>query len=272
MPPKLTQRELTEALRLIVARRRKIDDPQYYLLPDPDQADVHEVLVYLRRYPTKVRWVQQADAVHALTLCVWMWWEDRRRELYWLTTGLSRGLFLSQLGSPLGVGRQGVRDRIDRVSALLRYDRPDEKLAREERRIAAVKDAARDAELAWLDAHTVELQQVVAGLSGAADRYGLAEDERDMLDELVVDAKDDAWSPGSMALLGLAVSEVATAPAVAALAEGAQPCTVHRVLARADALRADFGGLGMTEYRRRVGTAGRRTANGKPVQPKCRPS
>ena len=64
----------------------------------------------------------------ALTLNNWLWWEDRRRELFFLKAGRARGVFLSQLGAQVGVGKQGLLDRVDRLEALLRFDRPDEKL------------------------------------------------------------------------------------------------------------------------------------------------
>ena len=35
-------------------------------------------------------------------------------------------MFLSQLGAQVGVGKQGLLDRVDRLESLLRFDRPDE--------------------------------------------------------------------------------------------------------------------------------------------------
>ncbi|MDT7703001.1 MAG: hypothetical protein QOJ30_5326, partial [Pseudonocardiales bacterium] len=92
-----------------------------------------DVLDYLaRRGPAGIpRWVAAADTADALILSTWCWWDDRRREHRLLRTGRSLGLSLSELGAPLGITtRRGTQDRIDRLDALLRYDRPDEQLTR----------------------------------------------------------------------------------------------------------------------------------------------
>lgn len=116
----------------IARRRAKVDDRDREKLPDSPESDPRDVLDYLRKYSGSniPRWVLQADVCDALTLNNWLWWEDRRRELHFLKAGGDRGLFLSQLGAQVGVGKQGVLDRIDRLEALLRHDRPDEKIAR----------------------------------------------------------------------------------------------------------------------------------------------
>lgn len=263
-PPRITHSELLGHLRLIVSRRVKVDDPHVELLPAVDNGlgrrEVCDVLAYLRKYPTEHRWVQQADAVAALELTVWLWWEDRRDELHWLKTGRARGLFLSQIGAPLGIStRRGVLDRIDRLEALLRYDRPDEQITREARRLAAGRDANRDVEMAWVREHQGELRDVAAGLLDAARRYEV--NDREMLDELADDAglptglieceveRPPKFTPASLAILGLAAAEVATAPRVAELADRPQPYKVHRVLEKAAALRAVFADLGMADYR-----------------------
>src|SRR6201996_865665 len=144
---------------MIAKRRVKIDDPDRESLPNAPDSDPREVLDYLRKYSGSQipRWVLQADVCDALTLNNWLWWEDRRRELHFLKAGRDRGLFLSQLGGQVGVGKQGVLDRIDRLEALLRYDRPDEKITRAARRARQQARERGVAEQAWLDAHRDEL-------------------------------------------------------------------------------------------------------------------
>src|ERR1700693_3749589 len=130
--PKVHRSELSRA---IAKRRAKVDDGDREMLPDSPHADPREVLDYLRKYSGRdiPRWVLQADVCDALTLNNWLWWEDRRRELQFLKAGRDRGLFLAQLGTQVGVGKQGVVDRIDRLEALLRYDPPDGEITRDSR-------------------------------------------------------------------------------------------------------------------------------------------
>jgi len=246
--PKVHRSEVERAIRMVAGRRTKVDDPHRWRLPDSPDSDPREVLDYLRRFSGVgiPRWVLQADVCDALTLNNWLWWEDRRRELHFLRAGMDRGLFLSQLGAQVGVGKQGVRDRIDRLEALLRYDRPDEKLTRTARRLEREARERAPGELAWVQAHRQELGAVIGGLAGQADRFALADDDREWLDELVIDARADELRPATMVLLGLACAELRTAPAVLAL-DSSRPSAVHTVLARADRLRCEFAALGTRE-------------------------
>ena len=157
--PKVDRSELARAIEMIAKRRAKVDDLHRDRLPDSPDSDPRELLDYLRKYsgPDIPRWVLQADVCDALTLNNWLWWEDRRRELHFLKAGRDRGLFLTQIGAQVGVGKQGVLDRIDRLEALLRYDRPDEKITRSSRRSSRESRERRPAEEAWLDAHRQEL-------------------------------------------------------------------------------------------------------------------
>jgi hypothetical protein len=241
--PKVHRCEVELAIVRIARRRAKVDDPDREKLPDAADSDPREVLDYLRKYsgPGIPRWVLQADVGDALTLNNWLWWEDRRRELHFLTAGRDRGLFLSQLGAQVGVGKQGVRDRIDRLQALLRYDRPDEKITRAARHAERQRCARLPAEEDWLAARRDELQSVISALVDQADRLGV--EERDWVDELEVDGRDDHLSPATMVILGLATAELRTAPAVVNL-EATRPCAVHTALARADELRTQFADLG----------------------------
>jgi hypothetical protein len=230
---------------MIAARRSKVDDPNREALPDSVDSDPREVLDYLRKYsrPDIPRWVLCADVCDALTLNNWLWWEDRRRELHFLKAGRDRGIFLAQLGAQVGVGKQGVIDRIDRLEALLRYDRPDEKITRAARRAHRQACERKAGEQAWLDAHRDELIAVMTDLVAQADRYLIDDTEREWIDELALDARDDELTPATMVILGLAAAELRTAPAILAL-DSTRPCTAHTVLRRADRLRTLFAELG----------------------------
>jgi hypothetical protein len=231
---------------MIANRRVKIDDPHREALPDSPDSDPREVLEYLRRHsrngvPT---WVRQADVCDALTINNWLWWDDRRRELHFLREGLEQGLSLAQLGSQVGVGKQGLKDRIDRLEALLTFDRPDEKIIRQARRETRNDSQPQGtAEDRWLAAHRDELTAAIATLIAQADHYGLKDADRDWLDELAVDARDDVLTPGTMTMLGLATAELRTSPAVLALGTDG-PYKIHVVLNRADRLRSQFAELG----------------------------
>jgi hypothetical protein len=231
---------------MIAKRRAKVGDRNRDRLPDSPDSDPREVLDYLQRFSGRdiPRWVLQADVCDALTLNNWLWWEDRRRELHFLKAGRDRGLFLTQIGAQVGVGKQGVVDRIDRLEALLRYDRPDEQITRTARRANREARERRPAEDAWLDACREELAAVIAGLVGAADRFEIENEDREWVDELAIDVRGHDLTPATMVILGLAVAELRTAPAVLAL-DGARPYAVHGLLARAEGLRGRFAELGV---------------------------
>ncbi|WP_210086809.1 hypothetical protein [Mycobacterium sp. OAE908] len=241
--PKVHRSEVAAAITRIARRRAKIDDRHLELLPDSAASDPREVLDYLRRFsgPDIPRWVLQADVCDALTLNNWLWWEDRRRELYFLKAGRDRGLFLSQIGAQVGVGKQGLIDRIDRLEALLRYDRPDEKISRAARQTERERQARMPTEEAWFHARRDELMNVINGFVQQADRFEI--DEREWVDELEIDGRDDEFTSSTMVILGLAASELRTAPAVLEL-DSTRPYTVHTLLARADTLRSQFAELG----------------------------
>jgi hypothetical protein len=243
--PKVHRSELSRAIVMIAKRRAKVDDRHRELLPDSPDADPREVLDYLRKYSGRdiPMWVLQAEITDALTINNWLWWEDRRRELHFLKAGRDRGLFLSQLGAQVGVGKQGVVDRIDRLEALLRYDRPDEKITRSSRRSDREARERRPTEDSWLESHRAELLDLINALVAQADRYELEDEEREWVDQLRIDARDDDLTPATMVILGLAAAELRTAPTVLAL-DSTRPHKVHALLARADGLRSQFAELG----------------------------
>jgi hypothetical protein len=243
--PKVHRSELSRAITMIARRRAKVDDFNRDRLPDSPDSDPREVLDYLQKFSRQdiPLWVLQADVGDALTLNNWLWWEDRRRELHFLKAGRDRGLFLSQIGAQVGVGKQGVLDRIDRLEALLRYDRPDEQITRAARRSDREARERRPAEDAWLDARREELATVIAGLVGEADRFEIENEDREWVDELAIDVRDHAITAVTVVILGLAVAELRTAPAVLAL-DGTRPYAVHGLLTRAEGLRSRFAELG----------------------------
>jgi hypothetical protein len=243
--PKVHQFEVGRAIEMIAKRRKKVDDSNLDRLPDSACSDPREVLDYLRKFSgiDIPRWVLQADVSDALVLNNWLWWEDRRRELHFLKAGRDRGLFLAQIGAQVGIGKQGVLDRIDRLEALLRYDRPDEKITRAARQAERQARERRPTEEAWLDGHRAELLMVTADLVREADRFDLLDEEREWLDELAIDAEADDFTAATMVILGLAAAELRTAKAVLAL-DSTRPFAVHGLLNRAEALRSGFAELG----------------------------
>jgi hypothetical protein len=250
-PPKIHPEEVARAIERIVNRRVKVDrqglaDVHLDRLPDSPDSDPRDVLHYLRRFSGEdiPRWVLQADVCDALTLTNWLWWEDRRLELYFLTEGVRRRLPLSQLGAQVGVGKQGVRDRMDRLQALLRYDRPDEQLTRAARAAARTAERRRSVEDRWLTEHRHRLLTVIEDLVAEADRYELADEDREWIDELAIDARNDGFTRTIMPLLGLASDELRTAQAVVTLHRARPPHRVHTVLEHADTLRSSFAALG----------------------------
>ncbi|MCU1654764.1 MAG: hypothetical protein JWQ60_5913, partial [Pseudonocardia sp.] len=145
-------------------------------------------------------------------------------------------------------------DRIDRLDALLRYDRPDEQLTRDARRAARNRDARQD----WIDAHRDEIRAVLAGFLAQARRFAdtVAPDEHEgssdvepgdvdlpsagageWLDELAADYEADDLTPATVAVAGLAAAELRTAPAVLGLDPRHR---LHTALREVEAMRARY--------------------------------
>jgi hypothetical protein len=254
-PPRITDTELAAAVERIARRHDRIDDSRRSAMG----TEPRDVLDYLAaRSPAGIpRWVAAADTADALILSTWCWWDDRRRELRLLRTGRSLGLSLSELGAPLGITtRRGTQDRIDRLDALLRYDRPDEQLTRDARRAARNRDARQD----WIDAHRDEIRAVLAGFLAQARRFAdaVAPEEHEgrpdvepgdvdlpsagageWLDELTADYDADDLTPATLAVAGLAAAELRTAPAVLGLDPRHR---LHTALREVEAMRARYAG------------------------------
>jgi hypothetical protein len=229
-PPRVNDTEITAAITRITQRHAAVDDPHLERMG----TESRDVLDYLHRYPdTRLPgWVCHADTQDALILQTGLWWDDRRRLHATLRRGRQAGVTLTQLGRPLGIRTaQGTQDLLDRLAALLRHDRPDEKLTRESRR-AAPCDARAD----WIREHAGELRSVAQELLDAADRHGVT---GEWLAELTADQV--AGVPVSVAVLALAAAEVRTAPTVAALGPSAG---VHRTLSAVDRVRTSYARLG----------------------------
>jgi hypothetical protein len=208
------------------------------------------VLEYLTRYSIGLpRWVAAADTLDALVLTTWLWWEDRRRERALLRRGMSLGLTHTELGRPLGITtRQGLRDRLDRLDALLAFDRPDEQLTRDTRREARRSDPRQ----AWLDDHREQVHQVLTTLLAQAARIAPADTasgkephacgiedphEEGWLAELRADVDELNISPATLSILGLVLGPLRI---TAHRADLAGSHGLHRAIRACDALRADM--------------------------------
>jgi hypothetical protein len=220
-PPRITAVERDAAIARIDRRHARIDDPRRSELGTEPREVIRFVL---DRGPAGVpRWIAAADHLDAVVLSTWCWWEDRRTERRLLRQAVMLGTSLSELGAPLGIRtRQGLRDRLDRLEALLTYDRPDEQLTRIARRDLGHRDRRQD----WIDAHRDQIRAVLLALSAQTSRVlgpksgdgGPDEDSvRGWLDELDADYRDDAISLATLAVAGLAAGELRDLTAVQAL-------------------------------------------------------
>jgi hypothetical protein len=247
--------ERDAAVARIDRRHARIDDPRRSEL-GTDARDVIDFV--LNRGAAGVpRWVAAADHADALVLATWCWWEDRRIERRLLRQGHKLGLSLAELGAPLGIRtRQGVRDRIDRLSALLEHDRPDEQLIRAGRRAAHTRDARQG----WIDAHRDEVQTALAAFLTQARRFATSDASTaaeageaadvvgeeatnttagEWLDELAADYDQDALTPATLAIAGLAAAELRTLQTVRELNPRDR---LHGTLREIDLLRARCSG------------------------------
>ncbi|MFG1913044.1 hypothetical protein [Kribbella sp. NPDC048928] len=248
-PPKTPREEVTRAIARIVQRRADVDDRNRDLLPDAPDAEPRDVLTYLMRYsgnniPTRVK---HADAKDALVLCNHLWWEQRRLEWHFLKAGVASGVFLAELGRLVGVGKQGAKDRLDRLTALLQHDEgPDEKYMRRRRREAHDGQHRTDQlspEMLWLTTHWDEIVSVATGLDAEASRLNLDQEDRDWLDELMREVEEYNLSRQIITMLGIATADLRVADPVVALPTR-QPHRIHRLLAQADTLRSAFAKIG----------------------------
>lgn len=244
-PPRISAAERDAAIARIDRRHARIDDPRRSELGTEARNVIRFVLE--RGAAGVPQWVRAADQADALVLWTWCWWEDRRTERQLLRQGLSAGLSLADVGAPLGIGtRQGTQDRLDRLDALLKYDRPDEQLTRDARRQAR----ARDVRQVWIDEHRDEVRAVLLALliqsrrvlGGAESDEDRADDggwephpAREWLDEVSADYTDDILTPATFAAAGLAVAELRASDQVRGLDLRHR---VHGALRALDVVRA----------------------------------
>lgn len=220
-PPRVHRTQLRAALHRIADRRADADDEGFGAV---DHESPGQVLDYLKRHPVRVSPEAERDLHDALVLWVWQWYESLRDLRTLLEQGIDRGIPYKQMGMPLGLGsaarkhgtearnqRQGVQRRLDRINALLEYDKPDADLSREARRIdaAAAKAKAapeRDPQLSWLVRHRDTVVAVANRLLAVKEH---ANDKAySWLIEVASDRRDDDWSPGSLTIMRLAVEEM----------------------------------------------------------------
>jgi hypothetical protein len=238
--------EVEAAVARVLWRHERVDDIRRSGLG----SEPRDVLEHLIRHSVGLpRWVAAADTLDALVLTTWLWWEDRRRERALLRRGMSLGLTHTELGRPLGITtRQGLRDRVDRLEALLAYDRPDEQLTRDARREARRSDPRQ----AWLDAHHEDVHLVLSTLLEQIERLPPPQsssgphapqdahrpaDEQDWLDELRADVTDHDITPATLSILGLALGPLRITVHDAELARSHG---LVRAIRACDVLRADL--------------------------------
>jgi hypothetical protein len=183
--------------------------------------------------------VRQADVLDRQTLEVWEWWQARRHQRDTLRDGFRWGWTGLQLGAAWGItSRQGARDMLDRLDALLSGQRPDEKLAREERRRQRRDLHAADPRADWLARHHTAMNDTADAMLSAATALEVA--DREWLDELAID-REEGWTPASVTVLRESIAEVRTSRGFIVLPIGGP---MEQLLVRADRLVGEFVGLG----------------------------
>lgn len=238
-PPRVTKIEVAAALHRIGRRRIDHGDTRW---DQVDQESPAAVLDHVLAHPLDHAGHAAAqDVVDGLVINIWLWWEDRERELKLLRRGIQAGIPKSQLGAPRGIGSQGVEDRINAHIALLERGRPDHKLTREDRRDQRRDLPPEDPELRWLARHHDWIVEVARGLVQSFFDTGLAGDEgRSWLYEVREDLADDEWSRASIIVMRTAVQAIEAQPDVVGL-HGKTPA--KRALAAFHALDNAFANL-----------------------------
>ncbi len=242
-PPHVTSQQVSTALKRIHARHRAADDPHAEELT----MDPAEVLAYLRkRGPHHQADTRAQDLYDAAALHLWLWWEHQTRERWLLDTAASLDMHMGDVGQEFGLGKQGLRDRRDRLRALLDEGgphRPDEKYARGLRAGGGATPPV--GALAWLE----RVQPTVLAIAGTALQWWPRVSE-DTAREMV-DLRDDVrsgrygpamWDALADALAALAVDELEEARrAGAALLEDVALLAQNRAEAIARAQQATSG-------------------------------
>jgi hypothetical protein len=260
--------ELDAAIDRIEKRHLKVEDPRFGSV---DVSRPAELLEYIHRQTVEhvgnlvsgaarlPRWVVVHDVDDGLVLHNWNRAQEQRRERDLLRDGITLGIPLSQLGAPLGLGsrirsadgnrRQGVQDRLDRLEALLKFDRPDASITRAARRVAretAERKAAgeHDPQTAWLHANASWISGVAAQLLALEP---FADDAAaELLVEVRHDWRDGEWTPGSLVWMSMAAqalrvsSFVDKSNTVRYVADLGATHRAHRTIKAVEDLRAAF--------------------------------
>lgn len=216
-PPRIDRREIDAALARIGNRRIKIGDESWSAVDQESPAAVLDYL--LDRPPRGAAWVKQADVNDGLVINVWLWWEDRRRELRLLKRGVAEGIPRSQLGSARGIGSQGIQDRIDALEALLERGRPDAKIIRLRRALDKELLATATPREKWLNRHRDWISEVAGKLVAHASDIA-NDDTYAVLLDVKRDLREDTLSSETITMMALTVEYLRAQPEVIRL--GAQ--------------------------------------------------
>ena len=272
--PPVGDLERDDALRRINLALDRHDDPRR----SEAGTEPREVLAYLRwrhaQLPVKLT---RTIARDQLILSAWIYWDERRRERELLHRTLRDGKPLAEVGAFLGIRtRQGVRDYLDRLDALLaehhrsvtttrtpaigdgatdplqrhgtrsRAQRGADEHATRAGRAAARLKPTREA---WIERHHDRIAAVVRGVLDQSARLGITphqsdDDELpdlgDYLAWLDEDLAGGEFDHGSFGSLGLVLGDLRTHPSLDELAANHG---IHQAIREADRLRADYADL-----------------------------
>ena len=272
--PPIGNLERDDALRRIALALDRHDDYRR----SEAESEAREVLAYLRaRHAQLPRSLTSAIARDQLILSAWIYWDERRRERELLRRVLREGKPLAEVGAFLGIRtRQGVRDYLDRLDALLAEhqrsvttsrspatgDGATDPLARHGARSRAERGAdlhaARDARAvarrkptraAWIERHHDRITATVQELVAQCARIGIhphaSDDDElpeigDYLAWLDEDLQRVEFDHGSFGSLGLVLGDLRAHPALAHLAANHG---IHQAVRHVDQLRADYADL-----------------------------
>lgn len=272
--PPIGDLERDDALRRIALALDRHEDPRR----SEAGTEPREVLAYLRsrhaQLPVKL---SRTIARDQLILSAWIYWDERRRERELLKRTLRQGKSLAEVGAFLGIRtRQGVRDYLDRLDALLAEhhrsvtttrtpatgDGATDPLqrhgtgSRAERgadehatRAGRAAERLKPTRAAWIDRHHQRIATVIGDLLTQAGRLGIrphSSDDDDLPDLgdylawLDEDHTAGEFDHGSFGSLGLVLGDLRTHPSLTELVANHG---IHQAIRAADRLRADYADL-----------------------------
>lgn len=202
--------DVADLVRGIARRRERVDDSRRDQIPSPDAAEPADVLLFLRQSPAANRAVRALDHLAGLGLGNALWWQDRVAERAALRFGLRMGrprdVLRRQIGASYAIKRgQGVQDRADRLASLTARGRPDEKQERGMRHSNRRTSAPNHS---WVTENRAVLRCVASSMLQSAVDLQIPEGERDWLDLLAADRKDDELTATSLVTLAYAANEI----------------------------------------------------------------